>query len=156
MKFGTDSYRAGALERVGDATFLLANRRWGGAVYSAGLAVEGMLRSLVWLKDKRLDERHELRWLATRIENLGLLREGSSDEQFVAMIQDVAIRWHNLIRFAANDQLLRWWGEAGLLRKKSTGEFTKNCRQFVDECAEAVQRCEVLWRRHRKDSSRES
>jgi len=72
MKFGTDTYRAGAFERIEDARLLKDAKRYAGSMYSAGLAVEGMLRSLFWLRDKKFDERHDLKRIATRIEELGL------------------------------------------------------------------------------------
>lgn len=156
MQFGTKTYRAGALERIGDAAVLLENGHLAGAVYYAGFAVECMLRSLVWLKDKQLDERHDLRRLAVRIESLGLLRRGENDEGYVGMIQGIAARWHNNMRFAASDQLARRWLKAGILRRKNAGSLRAESRRFVDECVEAVGRCEVLWQRQQRSSLKES
>ena len=150
MRFGTDTYRAGAMERVGDATLLLENGHLSGAVYSAGLAVEGMLRSLVWLKDRQFDERHDLRRLAVRIENLGLLRQSDADVGFVGLIQDVAVRWHNNLRFAADDYLVRLWTNVGLVRRKRPGDMRLACRNFVLHCSDVIHRCEVLWRSQQK------
>jgi hypothetical protein len=156
MDFGTDTYRAGAMERVEDALLLSANEHFVGAVYSAGLAVECMLRSLVWIKDKQLDERHDLRRLAVRIESLGLLRRGEADEGFVGLIQDIAVGWHNNLRFAAEEQLVRLWTHVGMVRKKKSGKIKTECENFLNQCSEAIKRCEVLWQRHRKSSSKRS
>ena len=156
MKFGTDTYRAGAMELVADATLLLANGRWVGAVYSAGLAVEGMLRSLVCLKNKQFDERHDLRRLATRIEHLGLLRRSEADVDFVVIVQDVAMHWHNSLRFSSSDQMIRWWLEIGSVRKKRREARKGVCHRFVNQCYEVVSRCEVLWQRQQRKSSKKS
>lgn len=146
MRFGTDTYRAGAMERVADATLLLENGHLAGAVYSAGLSVECMLRSLVWLKDRQLDERHDLRRLAVRIDSLGLLRRGDADVDFVGLVQDVAVHWHNSVRFAATDHLVRLWTDVGVVRRKRPGDMKLACRNFVLHCSDVVHRCEVLWR----------
>ena len=156
MKFGTDTYRAGAMERLADATLLLENDRWVGAVYSAGLAVEGMLRSLVRLEDTQFDERHDLRRLATRIENLGLLRRSDADVNFVGIVQDVAVHWHNNLRFSAKDQMIRWWLDMGSVRKRKRKSQSAVCHQFVNQCYDVVRRCEVLWQRQRRASSKKS
>ena len=156
MKFGTDTYRAGAMERLADAALLLENARWVGAVYSAGLAVEGMLRSLVCLKDKQFDERHDLRRLATRIEHLGLLRRGEADVDFVGIVQDVAVHWYNNLRFSSSDQMIRWWLEIGSARKKRPEVQKAICHRFINQCYEVVSRCEVLWQRQQRKSFKES
>lgn len=156
MKFGAETYRAGAMERLEDATLLLRNGHSVGAVYAGGLAVEGMLRSLVWLRDRRLDERHDLRRLAVRIDHLGLLRRGGSDLDFVSTVQSVAVRWHNGLRFAAQDQMVRHWTDLGIVPKKRRDSIRAACATFVNECSEAVNRCEVLWQRQQKRSSKRS
>src|SRR5687767_2321538 len=107
MQFGTDTYRLGAFERLNDARLLHDGQRFALSMYVSGLAVEGMLRSLHWIKDKRFDERHDLRGIATRIEELGLLRRGERDHDFVGTVSDVAERWSNDFRFANQDQLER-------------------------------------------------
>jgi hypothetical protein len=64
-------------------------------MYAVGVAVEGMLRALHWLRDKTFDERHDLRAIAARVEDLKLLRPGDRDEDFVSRVQGVARRWTN-------------------------------------------------------------
>ena len=154
MQFGTDTYRAGARERLGDAGVLMRAGKHVGALYSAGLAVEGMLRSLIWLRDKKLDERHSLRNIAIRIEELGLLRTGGRDDSFVATVESVAKRWHNNLRFADTSSTERWLFKSRRIRKDESRRLKTVCGEFFNKCSEIVRRCEVLWRRHRKPNSR--
>jgi hypothetical protein len=51
MSLSGDDYRRGALERLDDAHVLLRSELFAGSVSSAGRAVEGMLRAVVWKKD---------------------------------------------------------------------------------------------------------
>lgn len=48
---GEADYRSGALERLEEAFLLLRRERFGGAIYLAGRAVEGMLRAVIWKSD---------------------------------------------------------------------------------------------------------
>ena len=144
------------MERAADAALLAEKDRLAGAVYAAGLAVEGMLRSLVWTRDKHLDERHDLRRLAVRVESLGLLRRGAADEAFVTLIQDIARGWHNNLRFAAEDQLFRWWTEVGVLSKATGRAGARQCKKFLSQCTDAIRRCETLWQRQPKSGSKRS
>jgi hypothetical protein len=47
-----DDYRVGALERLNDAFILLRADQFAGAASSAGRAVEGMLRAVIWKRDE--------------------------------------------------------------------------------------------------------
>lgn len=152
MKFGTDTYRAGAIERLADAELLLKERRYVAAVYVGGLAVEGMLRSLVWMRDKAFDERHDLRRLAVRVGYLGLLRESGRDQDFVGEVQSIAKKWRNGMRFADRNQAIRWWRSVGVLSSVVDVRLQGFCVSFVDECSRVVRRCEVLWQRSRSRS----
>lgn len=149
MQFGADTYRHGAHERMHDADILLVKDRLSSAVYVSGLAVEGMLRCLIWLRDKHLDERHDLRRLATRIERLGLLRDGESDLAFVSKVQGVARSWVNELRFADDEQTERWFRKIGTVRKHGRGAFRRAVKDHINRCSELVKRCEVLWQRQK-------
>ena len=152
MRFGTDTYRAGAIERLAAAESLLRDRRNIGAVYLGGLAVEGMLRSLVWMRDRTFDERHDLRRLAVRVGYVGLLREPEEDRDFVGEVQGIAKRWNNGLRFANEDQTVRWWRSLGVVSFSTRADVRPLCVSFVNECSRVVRRCELSWQRHRKRS----
>ena len=152
LQFGSDTYRAGARERRGDAGVLMHAGKHVGALYSAGLAVEGMLRSLIWLRDRSLDERHDLRAIAIRIEQLGLLRAGGRDDDFVATVGSVAKQWHNNLRFADTAHTERWLFENRPIRRHESRRLRAVCYESFNKCSAIVKRCEVVWRRHRKPS----
>lgn len=147
MKFGTDTYRLGARQRMDDATKLLERDGLSGAVYLSGLAVEGMLRSLIWLRDKKLDERHKLREMAVRVEVLGLLRRGERDHDFVGNVQRVARSWVNELRFAGDGRTEEWFRRIGIVRKRGRNAFRQGVSLHVRRCTNIVKRCEVLWQR---------
>jgi hypothetical protein len=147
MQWGSDTYRRGALERLDDARILKDSQRYSLSMYVAGLAVEGMLRSLCWLKSKEFDEKHDLKRIAVRIESLGLLRQGRDDD-FVSKVQRVARRWSNVLRFADYDQIEGFLWDIGELRRREQGEVRQVCGEHFDNCSEIVRRCVVLWTRH--------
>jgi len=144
MKFGTETYRAGALERLDDARLLLERGRFTASVYMAGLAVEGMLRSLIWLRSREFDERHYLKSMAIRISELGLLRSHSRDSDFVSKVNAVTGRWSNDLRFADEDQFLR-----NTKLGQSRGQIRKACTEQFESCSEIVDRCEILLKRRK-------
>jgi HEPN domain-containing protein len=148
MQWGTETYRRGALERLDDARLLKDSRKYALSIYVGGLAVEGMLRALHWLKNRAFDERHDLKRIAVRVESLGLLREGERDRDLVNSVQGVARRWTNAMRFADYDQLERFLSDLGELRRREEGEVRRVCREHFDRCSEIIRRCETLLRRY--------
>ncbi len=149
LKFGTDAYRAGSLERIEEAR-LLKERHYSLSIYVAGLAVEGMLRSLCAIESREFDERHDLRKIAIRVQNLGLLRRGQKDHGFVAAVEKVAKYWRNTLRFAGFAQRQSFLVEAGAIGKRDPGRVRKFCEEYFDDCSTVVRRCEILWQRSRK------
>ena len=152
MNWGTETYRAGALERLEDARFL-KDSKYALSRYAAGVAVEGMLRSLHWAESKDLDERHDLRRLAVKIASLGLLRRGERDSDFVGTVQGVARCWSNALRFADQGQLDRFLRDIGEAKGRGEGEVRRACGEHYDRCSEVVRRCEVLLSRIKKRRS---
>ena len=150
MEFGTDTYCHGALERIGEARLLKDEHQYTGSIYLAGLAVEGMLRSLHWLKDRAFDPRHDLKRIAVRIQDLGLLRSGARDDDFVATVQEVAQNWSNDLRFADNAKTQRWLFKKRAIRKDQERFLKKACEDHLERCFEVVERCRILWQRHRR------
>jgi hypothetical protein len=147
MQWGTETYRRGALERIDEARILKNSQRYSLSMYVAGLAVEGMLRSLHWLKSKAFDEKHDLKRIAVRVESLGLLRQGRDDD-FVSGVQGVARRWSNVLRFADYDQMEGFLWDIGDLRRREEGKVRRVCSEHFNRCSEIVRRCEVLLKRH--------
>ncbi len=151
LKFGADTYRTGAQQRLEDSRLLRCHRRFALSMYSSGLAVEGMLRSLCCLKNTEFDERHDLRKFAVRVGVLGLLRQGR-DEDFVALVQAVAKSWRNNLRYADDANLERFLRATGSLRSKDT--LKRVCKDYLDDCGCVLRRCELVWQRSRKKNSR--
>jgi len=152
MEFGADTYQRGALERIGEARVLMEHGDFTGSIYLGGVAVEGMLRSLHWLRDKAFDPRHDLKRIAVRIRDLGLLQSGTRDDDFVATVQEVAQNWSNDLRFADNAKTQRWLFKKRAIRKDQERFLKKACADHLERCFEVVERCKVLWQRHRRRS----
>lgn len=153
MIFGTDTYRAGALERLGESEILMRSGRYAGSLYLIGLAVEGMLRSLVWLKEREFDERHDLRRIASRIEDLGLLsrpKGKAHDEDFVVIVQAFARNWRNNFRFADMAKIEREISGDGVAKPKRGKMLRSLCEAQFERGSTIIKRCEVLWENHRK------
>lgn len=156
MQFGTDTYREGAEARIEDARVLLRNEKFSGSFYIAGLAVEGMLRSLVWLEDKRFDQRHDLRKLADRVAELGLLRKGDADHGFVTDAQAISRLWSNDLRFAGDLQVGRWLRSINVMSKDV--DMKKAANDHFSRCHRFFKRCSQVWEKQksRKRSSGKS
>src|SRR5687767_14730215 len=93
---GDDDYRDGARERLDEAFLLLRQDRFGGSIYLAGRAVEGMLRAVIWKSDpdyaagkKSLETGHDLREMLRLVRNLGVLRDTELRHAIAADVQKV-------------------------------------------------------------------
>ena len=82
MQFGSETYRKGALERIGEAQMLYRSDQFVGSIYLAGLAVAAYMRALVWRRDNQFDERHDLKRIAIRVRGLGIVATRSARSQF--------------------------------------------------------------------------
>ncbi len=161
--FGFENYRAGGMERLGEAGLLLRAQNFAGSIYLAGRAVEGLLRALVWRSDleiqqgrKSLDTGHDLRDLLTLVANLGLLKQtaqGQRDE-LETRVQRVARLWYNNMRFASSKFVESRWRDA---REFGAGRAYKTFKQaasaYYDDCSAIIKNCEVLcertsWKRY--------
>ncbi len=148
LSFGIETYRDGALQRIGDARILKDKERFSLCMYSGGVAVEGMLRALCCIQSKEFDERHDLRKLAVRVRDLGLLKS-ERDLGFVSLVNRVARKWQNTMRFSSDAQVRRFLLSIGAHGgKKPTMKYIST--EFFNDCFKIVRRCEVLWQRSHK------
>ncbi len=148
LSFGIETYRDGALQRIGDARILKDAKRFSLCMYCGGVAVEGMLRALCCIQSKEFDEKHDLRKLAVRVRDLGLLTS-ERDLDFVSLVNKVARKWQNKMRFSSDAQVRRLLLSTGAHGgKKPTMKYTNT--EFFNDCSKIVRRCEVLWRRSHK------
>ena len=147
-----DDYRRGALERLSDAFILLRADQFAGSSSSAGRAVEGMLRALIWKRDddvlkgkKSLETGHDLRELLTHVRNLGLLSHRKpQDSELESNVQHIARLWFNNMRYASSKFVESRWYNLGEVRKGRTHKQASEA--FYLACASVVKRCEVLCR----------
>ena len=151
--FDGEDYRKGALERLDDASILLRAEQLAGSASSAGRAVEGMLRAVIWKRDrdvragkKSLETGHNLRELLTHVANLGLLRSPDPlHDELQEMVVRIAQLWFNNMRFASTKFVESHWLRLGEVRKgRSMKQAT---RSFYIDCQEVIRRCEVLCRK---------
>jgi len=147
---GGADYRNGAAERLEDARVLLDEGQLAGGVYMAGRAVEGMLRAVIWRREPEIQQRkkaletgHDPRDLLALVENLGLLTAGRSDDAFKLRVARVSQRWFNNMRFVSSRIVEARWVKIGVVRKGTT--FKQAARNYFDDCAEILKRCEKLW-----------
>lgn len=153
LNLGADTYRAGAFERLSDATELLAAKRYVACIYLAGRAVEGMFRALVCLKTREFDTGHDLRRLLKRAGSLGVLSDPDRD-RLNEDLDRVAIAWQNQLRFAGEDQVRRWFKQLRLDRKTKGDVLKTNTRPFLNACSNIVNRGELAWIRYKKPSKK--
>jgi len=148
VKFGADTYRQGGSAQLEASRVLLKESRLCSSIYLGGLAVECMLRALTSLEDRAFDERHDLRRMAVRVEELGLVRR-RKDEDFVVAVQEVTRVWSNDLRFAGDDQVMRQLRRIGVLNENSQKQYRSVAKRHHGNCRAVFERCEVLWQRQK-------
>jgi hypothetical protein len=148
-KIGETDYRGGVQERLKESGILLERELFGGSIYLAGRAVEGMLRGLLWKHDsayrtgqKSLETGHGLREILRLVRDLGVMRE--RDDEMSTNVQKVGRLWMNNIRFLPTTRISNYWFEMGEIGGKRT--LKKAANDFYDDCMAIVKRCEVIWR----------
>jgi hypothetical protein len=151
-KFGPDDYRVGAMARLDEALLLVDQERWTGACYLAGRAVESMRRCLLCIKVGKADKGHELRDLAKRAGFSELLT--SDDDQLNSRLNEVAVIWHNNLRYVGDKKLKRHLlNIAGF--KNVKGDLAKSAAKNMCDSAEAiVARGDLRWKNFKKSSTK--
>ncbi len=150
LSFGVETYRDGALQRIGDARILKDEERFSLCMYCGGVAVEGMLRALCCIQSKEFDERHDLRKLVVRVRDLGLLAS-DRDLVFMSLVNKVARKWKNTMRFSSDAHVRRFFMSISTRGgKKPAMKYITT--EFFNDCSKIVRRCEVLWQRLRKNN----
>ena|ERR1700733_4861308 len=123
---GGEDYRGGAYDRLTDAYALLRGERFGGAIYLAGRAVEGMLRAVIWHSDpqyktgkKILETGHDLRQMLQLVRDVQVLRGSELRETIAGKVQTVARLWNNNMRYLSNSKIESIWYN---LRESTAGD----------------------------------
>ena len=150
LKLGTTDYYEGALCRLEDARRLEDQQRWVAAVYLAGRAVEAMLRSLLWVKDRQQEIGHDLRDLLKRSRSLGMLDR--EDEEFDDHLEDVARLWHNNLRYAGDGYFLRCLKQIKMDRglPRNADPVKVNAQKIIESCEIIISRGELVWNHSRR------
>src|SRR5580700_2798405 len=150
-KIGGFDYRSGAQDRLEEAAILLRNGLFGGSVYLAGRAVEGMLRAVIWDSDheyalgrKTLDTGHQLRDMLDLIRNLGVFGDPGIPNSMTEHVQKIARLWTNNMRFLSLIKIEAMWYDLGEIdkNKRTMKRATQN---FFDACSAVIKRCEAIW-----------
>jgi hypothetical protein len=149
---GGDDYRRGAIERLNDARILMRAEQFAGSVSDAGRAVEGMLRAVIWKRDrdvqtgrKSLETGHDLRELLVHVNNLGMLSTSESDDDLKEQVQHIARLWFNNLRYAPSRFLETRWYNLGEVGRNRT--LKQASESFYFACERVIKRCEVLCQR---------
>jgi hypothetical protein len=148
-QIGEKDYYDGAIERIDESSrLLLQGDLLAGSVYLAGRAVECMFRALIWRSDfryrsgrKTLQTGHDLRELLSEVTNLGLLSD--RDDDVFGLVDMVASRWSNNMRFVPHRWVESYWRSSGVVTRKHT--MKRASREFFDACVLIIQRCEKLY-----------
>jgi hypothetical protein len=150
--FGETDYRGGARERLDEAYVLLRNQRFGGSIYIAGRAVEGILRAVIWKGDpdyalgkKSLETGHNLRDMMKLVRNLGVFRENRPRDLITNNVQRIGRLWWNNMRFTPLEKIRKDWYNLGEISGKRT--MRQAAQEFYDACGVVVRECEYLWRK---------
>ena len=151
LGLGSQDYRYGALSRLKDAQALRTQECWAGAIYLAGRAVEGLLRSILWRQTREQEIGHDLRQLLTKARSLGVAT--SQDEnRILDSLNEIAVVWHNDLRFVGEDWLLRRLKRLGrhakIGRMRVKGDPLKaNARSVLEACETIMARGDLVWQR---------
>ncbi len=151
---GGEDYRRGAYDRLNDALALLSQQRFGGAIYLAGRAVEGMLRAVIWHGDpeyktgkKTLDTGHDLREMLQLVRDVRILRGSELREAIAGRVQIVARLWNNNMRFLSDSKIESiWYNLREIDGKRRT--MKKAAADFCNASWTIVRRCEAIWQQN--------
>ena len=157
MQSVAEHYFQAALERIEDSRLLYSSDRFSYSLYTAGLAVECLLRAFHSRVDPVFDARHDLRQIfrASRFFDLEMERlaaRGINEASATTAIQDllaardtVARFWRNDYRFMPERQLRPKLRALGAPQSKR-GNQVKPCAIAVYNAAKLiVERGDVLW-----------
>lgn len=149
-RMGEADYRAGARERLEEAYILLTKEHFGGCVYLAGRAVEGILRGVIWKSDpdyatgrKSLETGHDLRELLKAIGRLGTIRDQTLREKLGSDIERIGRLWWNDMRFMSKNRIKTKWFELKEIGGNRTLKMA--ARDYYNACSSVFKRCEAMW-----------
>lgn len=162
MKFGADEYMHASLERIRQAGVLFDEKSsYALSIYCAGVAVESLLRAFRLLVDKEFDEKHDIKRLckASRLLQVNrdsLERRFDADDvdqfetQLQAAVNEVAVLWHNNLRYASEVRLKKHLKELGRLQWMKGDPLRSNARVMLEAATTIVSTGSYLWNSRKK------
>ena len=154
MDFTADQYFRGSVERISQAQILyrVGKGHYAIAMYTAGLAVECLLRAYMVRRKREFESRHDLLLLFKEsgildvgpdiLQAKGLTHEQIQDHQKVlsSSVNAVFVLWRNNYRFASEARLLTFLKKMKLYRKEKgdllkakANDLLKAAQQFVSK-----------------------
>lgn len=158
MKLNAEHYYVAATERMQEARRIYdAGKSYALAMYCGGVAVECILRAFRWLRDDTFDGHHQLEVLLKASGFLGLSahRQQSrrvSDERIEelhlklrAAVSEVAVLWHNNLRYASEARLRAHLRQLGRVRGALGNPLKKNAKELLEAAQTIVDQGVALW-----------
>jgi hypothetical protein len=154
MDFTADHYFRASVERMSQAQHLYreGDGYYALAMYSAGLAVECLLRAYISKRKREFESRHDLLLLFKEsgildIDSEKLTAKGLTERQVEehqqalrSSVNEVSILWRNNYRFASEARLLShlkkmklYQGVKGALLKAKAYDLLKAAQGFIDK-----------------------
>lgn len=160
MKFTAEHYFRASLERMAQARDLYClGSAHALAMYSAGVAVECMLRAFKLRRDPTFDEKHDLMRLfhasgmiqihpeALRPKTLSVEEFDRYKAEIHNAVNDVCLLWANDYRYASNDRLRSHLRRTIKLRLRVKGDLLKALSlRLLDAAQKFVEKGHVLWK----------
>ena len=162
MQFSAEHYFRAAYERILDARELHKRGRYGFCLYASGLAVESLLRAFRWIDDKSFDGRHDLDDLlkasgVLRVDENYMRRRGKDEEDvrdstlaFRGAMNEVALLWHNNLRFASEARLRSHLIRINRVQGIKGDPLKKNAADLIRAAQLIVNKGIVLWNSRKK------
>jgi hypothetical protein len=158
MKFTGEEYYRAAVERMRQSREI---HKSGGsyslAMYTGGLAVECMLRTFRWNKDRSFEGRHDLEDLLKSSDFLNINEEksrtrgvsqGAIEQISIALrsaMNEVVALWHNNLRFAPEASLHAFLNRIGRHKGIRGDALKKNSADLLNAAQMVVDRGVVRW-----------
>lgn len=163
MDFTGEQYFRAAIDRMRQARQIHdAGNGYALAMYCSGLAVECMLRAFRWQEDPSFEGRHDLRDLfrasrLLRVDEERARSRGAADEEITrtamelrAAISEIAILWHNNLRFASESSLKAHLKHIDRLQGIRGDALKKNSLDLLDASKVIFDRGVALWTSRRR------
>jgi hypothetical protein len=158
MQFRAEQYYRASTERIKQAVTLYRDgTAFALAMYSAGLAVESLLRAFRWKEDPSFEGRHDLFDLLKashllRIHENYMRFNGESEDAIYrsgaalsSAMNEVIVLWHNNLRFASEASLKGFLNKIGRLQGIKGDPLKKNALDLLNVSQFVINRGVTLW-----------